>query len=92
MSDEQPLSVNEYREQRIANMRKLEELGFKPFGQAFERSRLSEVRAGFEENKTVRAAGRLMTVRRMGKASFATFSDGTCAFQIFLKKDLLSEQ
>ena len=68
MSDEQPqpLSDNEYREQRIANLRKLEALGFKPFGQAFPRTRLSEIRAGFEENKIVRAAGRLMTVRRMG--------------------------
>jgi len=92
MSEEQPLSDNEYREQRIANLHKLEELGFKPFGQAFARTRLSEIRAGFEENKTVRAAGRLMTVRRMGKASFATFSDGTGTFQIFVKKDLLTPQ
>jgi hypothetical protein len=40
MSDEQSLSANEYREQRLANMRKLEELGFKAFGQAFQRTRL----------------------------------------------------
>lgn len=92
MSDEQQQSENEYREQRIVNLRKLEELGFKPYGQAFGRTRLSEVRAGFEEDKRVRAAGRLMTVRRMGKASFATISDGTASFQIFIKKDLLSEQ
>ena len=92
MSEEQPQSSNEYREQRIANLAKLKELGFKPYGEAFERTRLSDVRAGFEEGKIVRAAGRLMTVRRMGKASFATFSDGTGNFQIFLKKDLLDER
>jgi lysyl-tRNA synthetase class 2 len=96
MSEEQPqpqpLSSNEYREQRIANLSKLQGLGFKPYGQAFERTRLSDVRAGFEEGKTVRAAGRLMTVRRMGKASFATFSDGTGNFQLFIKKDLLDER
>ncbi|HQL51177.1 MAG TPA: lysine--tRNA ligase [Kiritimatiellia bacterium] len=92
MAEEQSQSGNEYREQRIANLRKLEELGFKPYGQAFERTRLSEIRAHFAEDKTVRAAGRLMTVRRMGKASFATISDGTANFQIFIKKDLLSEQ
>jgi len=88
----QPLSDNEYREQRLANMRKLAELGFAPFGRAFARTRLSDIRAGFEENKTVRAAGRLMTVRRMGKASFATFSDGSGTYQIFVKKDLLTPQ
>ena len=91
MSEEQQQSVNEYRVQRIVNLRKLEELGFEPYGRAFERTRLSEVRAGFEEDKKVRAAGRLMTIRRMGKASFATISDGTASFQIFIKKDLLSE-
>ncbi len=92
MSDEHTQSGNEYREQRIANLRKLEELGFKPYGEAFERTRLSEIRIGFEEEKRVRAAGRLMTIRRMGKASFATINDGTASFQIFIKKDLLSEQ
>ncbi|HRR33889.1 MAG TPA: lysine--tRNA ligase [Kiritimatiellia bacterium] len=92
MSEEHQQSENEYREQRILNLRKLAELGFKPYGQAFDRTRLSEIRAGFEENKQVRAAGRLMTVRRMGKASFATISDGTASFQIFIKKDLLNER
>ncbi len=92
MSEEQQQSVNEYRAQRIVNLRKLEELGFEAYGRAFERTRLSEVRAGFEEDKKVRAAGRLMTIRRMGKASFATISDGTASFQVFIKKDLLSEK
>jgi len=89
---EDVLDSNEYRDQRIANLRRLEAFGFAPYGQAFERTRLSEVRAGFEGNKAVRAAGRLMTIRRMGKASFATLSDGTGSFQVFLKKDLLSPE
>lgn len=91
MSDDQNISTNEYREQRIANLQKLEELGFKPYGEAFERTRLSEIRKSFEEEKEVTAAGRLMTIRRMGKASFATFDDGTDTFQVFIKKDLLTE-
>lgn len=92
MAEEQVLSGNEYRAQRIANLGKLESLGFAPRAGAFERTRLSEVREGFAEDKRVRAAGRLMTVRRMGKAAFATFSDGTGSFQIFVKKDLLSPE
>ncbi|MDA3924291.1 MAG: lysine--tRNA ligase [Kiritimatiellae bacterium] len=92
MSEDKVISTNEYREQRLANMQKLEELGFKPYGEAFERTRLSEVRESFEVDKEVTAAGRLMTIRRMGKASFATFDDGTDTFQIFIKKDLLTEE
>ena len=92
MSEEVVLSANEYREQRITNMKKLESMGFKPYGKTFPRTRLAEIRQGFEENKTVTAAGRLMTIRRMGKACFATFSDGTGSFQIFIKKDLLTPE
>ncbi|MBO4286821.1 MAG: lysine--tRNA ligase [Kiritimatiellae bacterium] len=83
--------TNEYRDQRIANMKALEELGYEPFGRAFERTRLSEIRRDFAVDKTVRAAGRLMTCRRMGKAAFAHIMDGTDSFQVFFKKDLLSE-
>lgn len=89
---EQLSDSNEYREQRIANLKKLEAFGMKPYGQAFERTRLSEIRAAFEEGKAVRAAGRLLTVRRMGKASFATLSDGTGTYQVFIKKDLLTPE
>jgi len=92
MSEDNNVSTNEYREQRLANKGKLEELGFKPYGEAFERTRLSSIRESFEVDKEVAAAGRLMTIRRMGKASFATFDDGTDTFQIFIKKDLLTEE
>ncbi len=91
---EQPVSepANLYREQRLANMRQLEALGQKPFGHAWPRSgRLAEIRAAFEENKTVSVAGRLMTIRGMGKAVFADLYDGSGRFQIFIKMNALGE-
>ena len=83
---------NEYRDQRMASMKALEELGFAPYGHKFPHEDLNRIRSNFEENRIVEAAGRLMTIRRMGKASFATVSDGTDRFQLFFKKDLLSER
>ena len=91
---EQPVSepANLYREQRLANMRQLEALGQKPFGHAWPRSgRLAEIRTAFEENKTVSVAGRLMTIRGMGKAVFADLYDGSGRFQIFIKMNALGE-
>jgi lysyl-tRNA synthetase class 2 len=83
---------NEYREQRLANMRELEKLGHRPFGAAFARTgRLAEIRAGFEEGKVVRAAGRLTTVRSMGKSVFADLRDGSDRFQIYLKRGALPD-
>ncbi|MBM4163936.1 MAG: lysine--tRNA ligase [Lentisphaerae bacterium] len=93
-SPEQPVSepANIYREQRLANMRQLEALGQKPFGHAWPRSgRLAEIRAAFEEGKTVSVAGRLMTIRGMGKAVFADLYDGSGRFQLFIKMNALGE-
>lgn len=85
-------SVNSYREQRLANMQHLVALGYKPFGAAFVRTgRLAEIRAGYTEGRSVRAAGRLMIVRGMGKAMFADINDGSDRLQIFIKRDRLPE-
>ncbi len=89
MSD---VEQNEYREQRLANMRALEALGYKPFGKAFERTgRLAEIRAAYEDDKAVTAAGRLVTIRDMGKSIFAHLRDGSDSFQIYVKKNAIGE-
>jgi lysyl-tRNA synthetase class 2 len=81
-----------YREQRLANLRTLQEMGYPPFGGAFPRSgTLADIRAGFEEGKEVRAAGRMLARREMGKTVFADLRDGTDRFQLFLRKDLVGD-
>jgi len=84
--------VNEYEEQRRANMTALALKGYTPFGRAFKRSgRLAEVRSAFEDNKTVSIAGRLTTNRDMGKSIFADLRDGSDRFQIYAQKNSLGE-
>jgi lysyl-tRNA synthetase class 2 len=84
---------NEYREQRLVNMKKLAEMGYKPFGHAFQRTgRLGDIRAKFQEGGKVTAAGRLMTIRSMGKSIFADLRDGSDRFQIYAQKNTLGEE
>ena len=83
--------TNEYREQRLASMATLKEMGFEPYGCKFEHDDLQKVRAEFEEGKSVRVAGRLLMIRRMGKMNFCTMNDGTDRFQLIFKRDELSE-
>ncbi|MBO7182017.1 MAG: lysine--tRNA ligase [Kiritimatiellae bacterium] len=91
MAQEQ--TPDQYRAQRIENRRKLAELGYAPYGQAFPRTgNLAEVRATFEEGKPAAVAGRIMTKRRMGKLMFIHINDGTDAFQVLLKRDVLGEE
>jgi lysyl-tRNA synthetase class 2 len=82
---------NEFREQRLANMKKLEELGYQPFGQAFARTRIAEIIDAFEEARTVRLAGRLLLIRNMGKSAFCTLTDGTGKFQIYVQKNEIGD-
>lgn len=92
MSDT-PLSENEYRTVRLENLKKLKEMGYEPFGAAFERSgRLADIRAGFEEGLSVRLAGRLVAKRDMGKSIFAHLQDGSDRFQIYVKKNAVGDE
>ncbi len=86
------METNEYREQRLASMAALREMGFEPYGAKYEHTDLAVVRENFNEGATERIAGRLMTIRRMGKMNFATLCDGTAKFQLIFKRDELPEQ
>lgn len=85
-------TVSEYREQRVANMKELQARGYPPFGSAFVRTaRISEIRAQYVEGLKVSAAGRVMSVRDMGKTIFADLRDGSDRLQIFLNKNHLGD-
>ena len=83
---------NEYRENRLASMKSLAEMGYEPYGRAFPHSDLKDIRASYAENQEVVAAGRLLMIRRMGKMNFCTLNDGTDRFQVIFKRDELSEK
>ena len=85
------METNEYREQRLANMKALAGMGFEPYGRKYDHVDLKVARETFEEGRGVRVAGRLMTIRRMGKMNFCTMSDGTGRFQLIFRRDELSE-
>ena len=73
-------ATNEYREQRLASMKALAEMGYDPYGEKYDHEDLKKVREEFVEGKTTRIAGRLLMIRRMGKMNFATMNDGTGKF------------
>ena len=84
-------TTNEYREQRLRSMEALRAMGREPYGCRYDHEDLASVRSGFEEGKSVRVAGRLLMIRRMGKMNFCTLNDGTGRFQLIFRRDELSE-
>jgi lysyl-tRNA synthetase class 2 len=104
MSDEETPPVPGWPQesaQRLLKARALRELGVDPYPTRFERShRLGEVVAAhgarsLEELETlapdVKVAGRVLTKRGHGKASFATLGDGEARLQVYLRSDVVGE-
>lgn len=85
-----PNESNQYRDQRLSNLMQLEAAGYAPYGAAFERTdTLAGVRRDFAVDQTVRAAGRLVRLRAMGKTLFADLHDGSDRFQLFVQVQAL---
>lgn len=94
--------LNDQQQQRIKKLDTLRELGVAPYGTKFEatdRAGLLSKRHGEKSKEALeseriacRLAGRIVALRRFGKAAFAVLQDGADRLQVYLKKDLLTEQ
>ena len=89
--------MREFTEQELVRREKLvkiKEMGLDPFGQRFDRTDYAlNVREKYEKydhdefdnmDDTVKVAGRIMFIRKMGKASFFTIQDKTGSIQIYI--------
>jgi lysyl-tRNA synthetase, class II len=88
--------------QRLERTREIEALGFQPYGRRFDYSitipdilERYTAKGGEEleaERIPVRIAGRIATVRRMGKAGFAHLQQNGAKVQVYIRKDAVSER
>ena len=88
-------------EQRLNRIREIEALGFQAYGNRFDFTHTvpqilaeygSHAAEQLEPHVNVRIAGRVMTVRRMGKAGFAHLQQNGERIQIYVRKDAVSER
>ena len=86
--------INVLIKRRYEELEELRKKGIETFAYSFETDSYSnDIKKDFQsyENKDVKLAGRLMALRRMGKASFAHIMDQKGRIQIYLKKDEIGE-
>jgi len=93
--------LNDQRQQRIKKLDTLRGLGVEPHGSRFAvQDRAVDLlslhgeksKERLEQEKiAVTLAGRIVGLRRFGKAAFAVLQDGADRMQVYLKKDLLGE-
>ena len=89
MSDEQK-SLNQIVEFRKEKLEKLIAKGVNPYPSSFKPTHQSgEIISNYEslENNSVQLGGRIISIRKMGKASFFNIQDSAGKIQIFVKKD-----
>ncbi|MGB6123078.1 MAG: amino acid--tRNA ligase-related protein, partial [Bacteroidota bacterium] len=80
---------------RREELEELRQLGINPYPHLFDRTATSrEILDSFSDDapkRTVAIAGRILTLRRMGKASFCHIQDEDGRIQIYLRKNDLGE-
>ena len=89
--------MDDLRAQRLEKLKALQSLGVKPYAYKFDRTHFTaDIIQTFENSDTfeesVSIAGRLMSVRRMGKASFGHLMDKQGRIQIYVKKDEVGDE
>jgi lysyl-tRNA synthetase class 2 len=97
--DDTDPNLNEQQLVRRQKLAELRGLGIEPYPLRLPRERTHTAagaiaafsRGELAEGETVTLVGRMMTVRVMGKASFAHIEDGSGRVQIYLKRDILGE-
>lgn len=97
MTDEKYIHGQEHEDLNILMLRRREELdqltklGINSYPYEFERDTFSKtIIEQFQDGspqRTVSVAGRIMSLRRMGKASFCHIQDSQGRIQIYLKRD-----
>jgi lysyl-tRNA synthetase class 2 len=88
------IGMHELSEQELVRrekLAKLRELGIDPYpAEAFNTTHYAkDIAEKFEENATALLAGRLMSRRVQGKASFAELQDATGRVQLYFNRDIL---
>jgi len=85
------LDLNELMRRRREELDELKKAGINPYPHQFERDAFSrEILDTFADDlppRTVSVAGRIMSLRRMGKASFCHIQDSQGRIQLYLKRD-----
>jgi len=89
-------AFDDLRRQRLEKLQKIKEMGVNPYAYNFHRTHLAEKIQQKVETKNeiefeVRCAGRIMALRKMGKASFAHIMDQSGRVQIYIKQDYVGE-
>ncbi len=95
MQEHEQKALNDQMQRRLEERRLLQEEGVRPYPYGFDVTRHStDIKENFLEEtpETVSVAGRIMAVRKMGKASFFNIQDAQGRIQVYMKRDDVGQE
>jgi len=97
MTEEKNTDTSDILQARRTKLEKIREMGINPFPYRFKKDTESaDVFENFEEleksERPLTLAGRIMTVRLMGKAAFCHIQDEKGKIQLYVRKDVVGEE
>ncbi len=94
--------MEEHTKIRLEKIEKIKELNIEPYPYEFDAQQnmtdIIDKFAGFNsdelerENAIIKVAGRILSIRKMGKSAFLHIFDGEEKLQIYIRKDMVSEE
>lgn len=94
--------LNEQQQQRLEKLQMLRDKGIRPFGASFSTThtldKILQTYSSLPKEEleatpiSCKVAGRIIAMRRFGKAAFAGLQEDGLRLQVYLKKDLLGDQ
>jgi len=87
--------LNILMKRRLEELEELKKMNIQPYAYSYDVNSNSKIiKSNFDEleGKDIKIAGRLMAIRKMGKASFAHIQDREGRIQLYLRKDEIGEQ
>ncbi len=88
------------KQQRLEKMENLKKMGVNPFPAIFERTenlskineKFKEIKEGEESTDEIKVSGRIISLRKMGKATFLHIRDWYDKIQIYVREDIVGVQ
>lgn len=86
------MAEQEFIVQRLEKLQKLKDCNINPYPTKFTCTTTAEKILNELPTGIVSITGRILTIRKMGKATFVTIKDSTAKIQLYIKQDLVGEE
>jgi lysyl-tRNA synthetase class 2 len=92
MAEKKQINISDERAFRLEKLKRIREVGINPYADKFEKRQSISQAITSTEGDDLKTAGRIITIREMGKICFCHIQDSTGKMQLVLKQDEIGKE